>query len=154
MFKYISDGEIIPAGRPFTDRGGIKRPANWLERALPWELEAAGIKKYDDPAPLDYRFATGYDVDGNPIWRPFDEVKPALEAETRVKANMLLHSTDWMIIREADNGSAIDPIIKAWRESVRNACGVKLDKASEYSTTEALASYANSDEYKTWPTLD
>jgi hypothetical protein len=154
MFKYIGDGEIIPSGVPFTDREGIKRPANWLDRALPWELEAAGIKKYDDPAPLDYRFASGYDVDGNPIWRPFDEVKSALEAETRVKANMLLHSTDWMIIREADNGSAIDPIIKAWRESVRNACGVKLDKASEYSTTEALASYANSDEYKTWPTLD
>jgi hypothetical protein len=153
MFKYISDGEIIPAGRPFTDRGGIKRPANWLERALPWELEAAGIKKYDDPAPLDYRFATGYDVDGNPIWRPFDEVKPALEAETRVKANMLLHPTDWMIIREADNGSAIDPAIKAWRESVRVACGDKLIAIDSYSATEALVGYANSDDYKTWPIL-
>jgi len=154
MFKYISDGEIIPAGRPFTDRDGIKRPSNWLDRALPWELEAAGIKKYDDPAPLDWRFASGYDVDGNPIWRPLEQVKPALETETRVKANMLLHPTDWLVIREADNGAAMDPAIKAWRQLTRVACGNKLTAIEGYSTTETLANYANSDEYKTWPVLD
>ena len=154
MFKYISDGEIIPAGRPFTDRGGIKRPANWLERALPWELEAVGIKKYDDPAPLDYRFANGYDANGNPAWRSIEQVKPAFENEIRVKANMLLHPTDWMVIREADNGTVIDPVIKAWRESVRVACSDKLAAAIACETTEALAIYAGSDEYNTWPTLD
>jgi hypothetical protein len=154
MFKYISDGELIPAGRPFTDRDGIKHPANWLERALPWELEAAGIKKYDDPEPIDYRFASGCDADNNPIWRPIEQVKPAFENETRVKANMLLHPTDWLVIREADNGTAIDLAIKAWRESVRIACGNKLIAIDGYSTTQALADYANSVEYKTWPTLD
>jgi len=154
MFKYISDGKIIPAGVAFTDRDDIKRPANWLDRALPWELEAAGIKKYDDPAPLDWRFASGYDADGNPIWLPFDEVKMALEAETRVKANMLLHPTDWLVIREADNGTAIDPAIKTWRESIRLACDNKLTAIAGHSATEALANYANSAEYKTWPTLD
>jgi hypothetical protein len=154
MFKYISDGEIIQSGRAFTDRDGIKRPSNWLERALPWELEAAGIQKYPDPAPLDYRFATGYDANGNPIWRPFDEVRPALEAETRVKANMLLQPTDWLVIREADNGTVVEPAIKAWREAIRLACGDKLTSIAGYSTTEALAAYADSDQYKAWPTLD
>jgi hypothetical protein len=154
MFKYISDGELIPAGRPFTDRDGIKHPANWLERALPWELEAAGIKKYDDPEPIDYRFASGCDADNNPIWRPIEQVKPAFENETRVKANMLLHPTDWLVIREADNGVVMDPAIKTWRQSVRVACGNKLTVIAGHATTEGLANYANSDEYKTWPTLD
>ena len=154
MFKYISDGEIIPAGVPFTDRDDIKRPANWLDRALPWELEAAGIKKYDDPAPLDWRFASGYDANDNPIWRPLEEVKPALAAETRVKANMLLAPTDWMIIRAADNGTVVDADIKAWRESIRTECGVKLDAITAHTTTETLAAYAASNAYIAWPTLD
>lgn len=153
MFKYISDGELIPAGRPFTDRDGIKHPANWLERALPWELEAAGIKKYDDPEPIDYRFASGYDSDGNPIWRPIEQVKPAFENETRVKANMLLHPTDWMVIREADNGATVDPSVKAWRESIRVACGNKLNKIAEFSSTAQIAAYAKTTDYLTWPEL-
>ena len=153
MFKYISDGKLIPAGRPFTDRDGIKHPANWLERALPWELEAAGIKKYDDPEPIDYRFASGYDADGNPDWRPVEQVKPAFENETRAKANMLLHPTDWMVIREADNGTALDPSIKAWRESIRVACGNKLNKIAELNSTAQIAAYAKTASYLTWPEL-
>jgi|AACY02.2.fsa_nt_gi hypothetical protein len=151
MFKYISDNELIPAGRPFTDRDGIKRPSNWLERALPWELEAAGIKKYDDLEPIDYRFASGYDSDGNPIWRPVEQVKPAFENETRAKANTLLHPTDWMVIREADNGTALAPSVKAWRESIRVACGVKLKAINKFSTTDQIAAYATSVDYLTWP---
>lgn len=153
MFKYISDGELIPAGRPFTDRDGIKHPANWLERALPWELEAAGIKKYDDPEPIDYRFASGYDVDGNPVWRPVEQVKPAFENETRVKANTLLHPTDWMVIREADNGTPLDPSVKAWRESIRVACSGKLNKIAEFNSTAQIAAYAKTASYLTWPEL-
>lgn len=154
MFKYISDGAILPEGVPFTDRDGIKRPGNWLNRALPWELEAAGIAKYPNPPALDYRFAIGYDADGNVIWRSFAEVQPALEHETRVKANILLAPTDWMVIREADNGVALDPMIKVWRQSVRNACGQKLEQIALRTTTEQLAAYAASDEYKTWPVLN
>ena len=154
MFKYISDGELIPAGRPFTDRDGIKHPANWLDRALPWELEAAGIKKYEDPEPIDYRFASGNDSDGNPVWRPVEQVKPAFENETRVKANMLLHPTDWMVIREADNGTVMDPALKSWRQSVRIACGQKLEQIALRTTTKQLAAYAESDAYKAWPNQD
>lgn len=153
MFKYTSDGAILPEGVPFTDRDGIKRPGNWLSRALPWELEAAGIAKYPDPPALDYRFAISYDADGNVIWRPFTETQPALKHETRVKANMLLAPTDWMVIREADNGVALDPTIKAWRQSVRIACKQKLEQIALRTTTEQLAAYAASDGYKTWPSL-
>jgi hypothetical protein len=154
MYKYISDGAIISEGVAFTDRDGIKRPANWLDRALPWELGEAGIKKYPDPAPLDYRFATGYDADGSVIWRPFEDVQPALQHETRVRANMLLAPTDWMVIREADNGIAIDATIKAWRQSVREAAGIKLGQIELFTSTPDLAAYAETDEYKSWPTLD
>ena len=153
MFKYISDGELIPAGRPFTDRDGIKHPANWLERALPWELEAAGIRKYDDPEPIDYRFASGYDADGNPIWRSVEQVKPAFQNETRVKANMLLHPTDWMVIREADNGTVMDQSVKDWRESIRTACDSKLAQISPLTATSEIAAYAKTDDYLTWPEL-
>ena len=153
MFKYISDGELIPARRPFTDRDGIKHPANWLERALPWELEAAGIKKYDDPEPIDYRFASGHDSDGNPIWRPVEQAKPAFQNETRVKANMLLHPTDWMVIRQADNGTVMDQSVKDWRESIRAACDSKLAQISALAATSEIAAYAKTDDYLTWPEL-
>jgi hypothetical protein len=154
MFKYISDGQSIPAGQPFSDRNGIKRPANWLDRALPWELEEAGIKKYDDLPPLDYRFATGYDANNNVIWLPFDETVVAFKYQTQVKSNMLLHPTDWMVIRQADNGVEMNASIKIWRESIRTACRQKLNKIDTYTTTPALASYAATDEYNDWPLLN
>lgn len=154
MFKYISDGTVLQEGVSFVDRNGIKRSANWLAFAKPWQLDEAGIKKYDDPAPLDYRFATGYDPDGNVIWRSFTDVQPAFEHETRTKANALLAPTDWMVIREVDNGTALDPALKSWRESVRISCGQKLDQIALLTTTEQLAAYAASNEYNIWPRLD
>jgi hypothetical protein len=154
MFKYISTGEVIPTGAPFTDHNGIKHPANWLERALPRELETAGIKKYDDPAPIDFRFASGYDASGNIIWRAFAEVQPAFKQQTQNQANMLLHPTDWMVIRQVDNGVEMDASIKTWRESIRTACGQKLNKIDTYTTTPALANYAATDEYNDWPSLN
>ena len=154
MFKYISDGQVIPAGRPFADRDGIKRPANWLDRALPWELEEAGIKKYDDLPTLDYRFTAGYDANDNVIWRPFNETLVAFKHQTQVKSNMLLHPTDWMVIRESDTGIAMNAAIKAWRQSIRDLTAQKLQAIAALSTTPQLAAYAASDGYNNWPELD
>jgi hypothetical protein len=154
MFKYISDGQSIPAGQPFSDRSGIKRPSNWLERALPWELEEAGIKKYDDLPPLDPRFATGYDANDNVIWRPFNETSVAFKHQTQVKGNMLLHPTDWMVIRESDTGFAMNAAIKVWRQSIRDLTAQKLQAIAALSATPQLAAYAASDSYVNWPELD
>jgi hypothetical protein len=33
----------------------------------------------------------------------------------RANANAILRDTDWIIIREADNGKPADPALKQWR---------------------------------------
>ena len=75
-------------------------------------------------------------------------------AQTRYTANTLLSPTDWIIIREADNGVAADPAIKTWRETVRLAAGSKVYEIEQTTTTDELAAYITGADYPVWPPQD
>jgi hypothetical protein len=72
-------------------------------------------------------------------------------AQTRATANTLLSPTDWIIIREADNGKAADPKLKTWREDIRLATGQKNAAIKATLDTPALAAYITGTEYPVWP---
>jgi hypothetical protein len=132
----------------FTDpTTGVSYPANWLRLASPEERAAIGITEVPDPAPYDQRFYWGSDLP-----KDHTQLVEQWTQQTRTTANTLLQPTDWIIIREADNGAAADPLIKTWRQDIRLATGTKIDAIEATADTPELAAYITGADYPVWPT--
>jgi len=144
---FIFHGQPLSPDVAFTDPAtGVQYPANWLRLASPEERAAIGISEVPDPAPYDQRFYWGPDL-------PKDHAQLVEQwtQQTRHTANTLLQPTDWIIIREADNGKEADPLIKIWRQDVRFAAGDKVTAIEATTTTEELATYITGVDYPVWP---
>jgi hypothetical protein len=142
---FILDGRPLSPDVPF-EHDGISYPANWLRLASTEEREAIGITEEPDPAPYDQRFYWGPDL-------PKDHAQLVEQwtQQTRATANTLLQPTDWIIIRETDNGAPAEPLIKTWRQDVRFAAGDKVIAIEATTTTEELAAYITGVDYPVWP---
>jgi len=125
---------------------GIQYPANWLRLSTQLDRDRLGIVWEPDPEPYDQRFYWGLGL-------PKDHTQLVEQwvAQTRTTANTLLAPTDWIIIREADNGKAADPLLKTWREDIRLATGVKVTAIRDTDDTDALAAYITGPDYPVWP---
>lgn len=146
----LPDGTPLSPDRAFT-LNGIQYPANFLRLASPEEREAIGITEAPDPAPYDQRFYWGYDSEGNLIPKDHTQLVEQWTQQTRTTANTLLQPTDWIIIREADNGKAADPVIKTWRQDIRLATGDKIAAIEATTDTAGLAAYITGADYPAWP---
>jgi hypothetical protein len=142
---FILDGKPLSPDNAFT-HDGIQYPANWLRLATPEEREAIGITEVPDPPYYDQRFYWGPDL-------PKDHagLVDQWTTQTRTTANTLLTPTDWMVIREADNGTVMDPAIKTLREDIRLATGTKITAITTTTTTDELAAYITGTDYPVWP---
>ena len=147
---FILDGKPLSPDRAFT-HDGIQYPANWLRLSTLAEKEAIGITEVPDPAPYDQRFYWGYDADGHLIPKDHTQLVEQWTNQTRATANTLLAPTDWIIIREADNGKAADPALKQWREDIRLATGTKNAAIAATVNTPELAAYITGADYPVWP---
>jgi len=142
---FILDGRPLSPDVPF-EHDGISYPANWLRLASPEEREAIGITEQPDPAPYDQRFYWGPDLP-----KDHTQLVEQWTQQTRHTANTLLQPTDWIIIREADNGKTADPVLRTWREEIRLASGSKVYEIKQTSDTAALAAYITGADYPAWP---
>jgi hypothetical protein len=142
---FILDGKPLSPDVAFTT-GGIQYPANWLRLASPEEREAIGITEVPDPAPYDQRFYWGPDL-------PKDHTQLVEQwvAQTRITAGTLIQPTDWMVIREQDNGTVVPESVKALREDIRLATGRKNAAIEATADTAELAAYITGTEYPVWP---
>jgi hypothetical protein len=147
---FILDGKPLSPDVPF-EHDGIRYPANWLRLASPEEREAIGITEVPDPAVWDQRFYWGYDAEGHLIPKDHTQLVEQWTQQTRHTANTLLAPTDWIIIREADNGKEADPLIKVWRQDVRFAAGEKITAIGATLDTPELAAYITGSDYPAWP---
>jgi hypothetical protein len=144
MFK-LADGRTLAPDTPFTwDQ--ISYPANWLRLSTPEEKEAIGITEVPDPELYDQRFYWG---PGLP--KDHGQLVEQWTQQTRATAGTLLQPTDWMVIREADNGTEMDAAIKAWREDIRQATGDKVAVIESTIDTDDLAVYITEADYSSWP---
>ena len=148
---FLLNGHPLSPDVAFTDAHGIQRPANWLRLSTPEEKAEAGITEVPDPAPYDQRFQWGWTDDGQPIWKDHGELVAQWQEHTRTTAGLLLAPSDWMVIREQDNGVAVPENWRTWRETVRLAAGSKVFEIGQTVDTEALAAYVTSQEYASWP---
>ena len=143
---FLLNGEPLAIDTPFRTPNGTQYPANWLRLSTLEEKEAIGITEVPDPEPYDQRFYWG---PGLP--KDHTQLVEQWVAQTRTTANSLLQPTDWIIIREADNGKAADPVLKTWREEIRLAAGSKATAIKATADTDALAAYITGADYPTWP---
>jgi hypothetical protein len=147
---FLLNGKPLSPDVAFTT-GGIQYPANWLRLATPEEREAIGITEQADPPVWDQRFAWGYSEDGQLIWKDHTQLVEQWVAQTRTTAGTLIQPTDWMVIREQDNGTVVPESVKTLREDIRLATGQKNAAIAATTDTAELAAYITGSEYPVWP---
>lgn len=147
---FILNGRPISPDSPF-EHNGISYPANWIRLASPEEREAIGILEQPDPLPWDQRFAWGYREDGTLIWKDHTQLVEQWTQQTRTTAGTLLNPSDWMVIREQDNGVAVPAEWRTWREAIRTAAGTKIQAITATTDTPSLAAYITGPDYPSWP---
>jgi len=149
MFVY--KGRSLPLDTPL-NLDGLLLPANWLRLSSPADKAKVGISEIPDPpSPPDQRFYWGWDDKGQAIPKDHAQLVEQWSQQTRTTANTLLQPTDWVIIREADNGKVADPALKQWRQDIRIATGEKISAIQSTVDTPALASYITGSVYSAWP---
>jgi len=148
---FILRNQPLSPDVAFIDINDIQRPANYLRLSSPEEREAAGVTEVPDPPTYDQRFYWGYDAEGHLIPKDHAQLVTQWTAQTRTTANTLLTPTDWIIIRQADNGKPADPVLKTWREDIRLATGVKVTAIRDTADTPELAAYITGTDYPVWP---
>jgi len=158
---FILDGKPLALDRPFVAHG-TQYPANWLRLATPAERAAIGITEGPDPRAYDQRFYWGWTASGTLIPKDHEQLVSQWTEQTNTTANTLLTPTDWMVVREADNGKAMPSGIKEWRQSIRYACDDKITTLTLTQTTDELANYVtytspsggSTSDYNYWPPLN
>lgn len=143
---FLLNGKPLSPDVAFVDINDIQRPANWLRLATVDERLAAGVTEVPDPPSYDQRFYWGPNLP-----KDHGQLVEQWTQQTRTTANTLLAPTDWIIIREADNGKPADPLLKTWREDIRLATGVKVTAIKQTADTPALAAYITGADYPVWP---
>jgi hypothetical protein len=147
---FILNGKPLSPDVAFTT-GGMQYPANFLRLSTLEEKEAIGITEQADPPVWDQRFAWGYSEDGQLIWKDHAQLVEQWVAQTRITAGTLIQPTDWMVIREQDNGTVVPESVKALREDIRLATGQKNAAIEATADTAELAAYITGTEYPVWP---
>ena len=147
---FLLNGKPISPDVVFTTPDGTQYPANWLRLATPEERAAIGITEVPDPAPYDQRFYWGYDADGQLIPKDHTQLVEQWCDQTRTTAGTLLQPTDWMVIREADNGAVMPQEVKDRRQEIRLLSGDKITAIQATTTTDELAAYVTSAKYSRW----
>ncbi len=142
---FLLDGKPLSPDVAFT-HDGVQYPANWLRLASPEEREAIGIEEVPDPAPYDQRFYWGPELP-----KDHEQLVEQWTQQTRHTAGTLLVPSDWLVIREIDNGAVVPEAWRTWREAVRLAAGTKIDAIAATADTEELAAYITGADYSAWP---
>lgn len=142
---FLLNGKPLSPDVAFTTPDGTQYPANWLRLASPAEREAIGITEVPDPPSYDQRFYWGPDLP-----KDHGQLVEQWTQQTRQTANTLLQPTDWMVVREADNNTPMDPAVKDLRQLYRVQTGEKVAAIRATSDTAALAAYITGPEYSQW----
>jgi len=140
----LNDRPLSPDSA-FVTPDGTQYPANFLRLSSPEDRAAIGITEQPEPVWYDQRF----------YWSPelpkdHGQLVEQWIGQTRATANTLLAPTDWMVIREADNGKLMDAAIKAERQGIREVAGTKIAAINATATTAELAAYITSAAYSSW----
>lgn len=134
--------------RAFT-HDGIQYPANWLRLTSLEEKQAIGIVETPDQPQWDQRFYWGVD---NP--KDHAQLVEQWVAQVKQTAGTMLSPTDWYIVRNSENGSAVPQEVLDRRSEIRSYSNQKEAAIEATTTTEELAAYVTSSEFFQWEPVE
>jgi hypothetical protein len=82
---------------------------------------------------------------------PLTESKSTYTSAVKAKAYSILQPTDWLVVRQVENGSSIPTDWNTWREAIRLESQNKVATIDACATAEALETYVTSETYSYWP---
>ena len=122
MFYLSPEGVRYNIGRPFTYQSIQYSSVGASHNTF----ISLGFKQvHVQPRPNDKLYiVSGPNNDGSWNATPRDLValQEAAVGKARAVCGQTLSTTDWMVVREMDDGTPMDPDVKAYRASVRKAC--------------------------------
>lgn len=127
---FLLNGRPLQLDTPF-EHDGVQYPANWLRLASPEDRAAIGITEVTiQPRPDDrFYWVDGPALDGtwSTIPKDLDGLKKQWSAQFKQTAWSMLASSDWMVVRKQENGTAIPAEWTTYREGVRQTCALAIE---------------------------
>ena len=114
----LRNGQPFNIDAPFSIEDGTQFPAGWFRLASQEQKEALGFSEVPDPAPVDDRFYFVSQI-GEPVAKQLDDVKKLFVDQTNRTAYGMLLTTDWMIVRKAEENLEVPANVSAFRAAVR-----------------------------------
>jgi hypothetical protein len=148
MAIFTLNGKALGPDTPF-EYNGIKY--NSVTELTQQEKDQIGIVELESYPNYDQRFWWGVTPEGDYIPKRIEGLIDLWVQQTNEIANQKLSTTDWMIIRQLDNGTQIPNDIKILREEIRNCSNEKVEKIKNSINVGTLEKYLTSQEYYTWP---
>lgn len=148
---FILDGKPLPLDTQFTV-DGITYPPNWLRLASPEDRARIGITEVPDyPRPDDrfYWVTQNADFTWNAIPKDLDGLKTAWKAQFKQTAYTMLLSSDWLVVRKTEVGTAIPAEWSSYRDMVRSTCTMAIGDIEAATDIDAFITAATS---VVWPT--
>ena len=140
----------------------IQYPANWLRLSSDQDRAELGIVWEAEGSGWNQKFYWGYDADGNLLPKTYADLKTLWVAKTKETANKLLQSSDWMVVRAAEGGTAVPSSWTTWRATIRTECGAMVTAIeatadvgdtsphADFGRVEALQQYIEGSSYNVW----
>jgi len=154
------NGNIIREGKAWVADDGTQHPAVWMRwsdaekkaNGLTWENPPASQERFDET------FYWGRQTDGTLIERKLEDedakdedgkqlykedgktklinegLKTIWIRKTKNMANDFLSTSDWMVTRKTEKGTAIPNAITTYRDNVRTACNTIETKINDCSS--------------------
>jgi len=143
------NGKTLQYDKAFS-HDGIQYPANWLRLTTLQEKQAIGIVEVPDQTQTwDQRFYWGVD---NP--KDHTQLVEQWVAQVKQTAGSMLSPTDWYIVRNSENGTAVPQEVLDRRVEIRSFSNQKETAIEATTTTEELAAYVTSPEFSQWEVVE
>ena len=65
-------------------------------------------------------------------------------------AYSILQPSDWMVVRQSENGTLVPAEWNTWRQTIRDEAAAKIDAINACETRESLSTYCESEAFLTW----
>jgi len=123
MFK-TADGQIIQAGKSWTDADGITHPSNWQIWTAEYKESMGLIEFTPEPQPDDrfYTWTQNEDLTYNKTEKSLDGLKTHWIESSKNQARVLLFESDWQVVAKAERDREIDAAVATYRAAVISAC--------------------------------
>jgi hypothetical protein len=148
MAIYSLNGRVLSQEEPFEHNGDQYASIESLSKE---QQDALGIVELESYPNYDQRFWWGVTPEGDYIPKRLEGLIELWVKHTNDEAGRKLSETDWMVIREIDNGTKIPNDVKTLRQEIRDASNQKVIRIKDSLNVGTLAQYLTSSEYNSWP---